>query len=191
MILPVSAPRRSRDLRQTSEDEKRQPDCQTAATSRRKAEGSIPREHEVCLTRLCVALGALTIYQARNCGFARMGDPVHDRAKRGILLTLQAPCRPELDGVAEPRVLACKLCGGKSRVVLGCRTTRRRAIRSPTNRTTAGIINATIAIFFLRRRLTLSITPPYTTKLIGTNKILIGMVEYLRHLDLSPWRTSC
>jgi hypothetical protein len=48
-----------------------------------------------------------------------MGDPVHDRAKRGILLDLQAPCRSELDGVVEPRILACKLCGGKSRVVFG------------------------------------------------------------------------
>jgi Methyltransferase domain len=71
------------------------------------------------LTRLCVALRALSIYQAGKFTGLLEGAILHDRAKRGILLKLRAPRRPELDGVPEPRILACKLCGGKSRVVFG------------------------------------------------------------------------
>ena len=46
-----------------------------AREGRQEAEGSNPRKCAVCFRRLCVALRALTIYQARNCGAARMGEP--------------------------------------------------------------------------------------------------------------------
>ena len=68
-------------------------------------EGSISREPP-CLTRPCAVLPVLAIYQARNSRVCSDGRSGLRWSEERDFIDLTAPCRPELDGAAEPRILA-------------------------------------------------------------------------------------